>query len=130
LLYSDTNLAILKHIQIPSLCGKLSSVILQMAPRLLLINSYVVEKPNGTSRMALLCFCHTAMMVKAQSIPHAELKDTWSYVTKMNSSQKTVKITTTLTFWRKSTCKFAILQQLPIISICSEHIWDCHSENH
>jgi hypothetical protein len=51
-------------------------------------------------------------------------------VTKMNSSQKTVRITTTLTFWRKSTCKFAILQQLPIISICSEHIWDCHSENH
>ena len=94
LLLWATNLAMLKPIQIHLLCGKHNSVTSPTELKLLLINSCAQEKLSGMSRMDLLCCFLTDTMATAQSIHHAELKDTCSSVTKTNSFQRTYNLST------------------------------------
>ena len=94
------NLAMLKHTLILLQYGKLNLETSLMELKLLLISICVQEKLNGMSIMDSSCYYLMVMMVKVLSILHAELKDFYNFVIKMNLYQKMEKLMIILKFIR------------------------------
>ena len=89
---SDTNLDSLRPTPIPSAYGKLNSETLLMVHKSLSINSFALEKLNGTLETVLSCFYLTATMVTVLNILQQESKDICNSVTRMNLFLLTVSI--------------------------------------
>lgn len=117
LLFSVMNWDMLKLIQILYVYGRLNSAILPMEHKLSLINSFVQEKQNGTSKTELSCSYHMDMMVQALNILHQELSDSCSCVTKMKNYQRIQKLMIDKVSLKESIWKSVSLQLQQTISI-------------